>query len=319
MTIVLTGATGFLGQYVLEHLTKSHHVLCVVRNKPTWYKSIPNTTWKTMSLDQLADLDEPSIQGVVHLAGMVNHTRDQDDTIYRVNLDGTLNAIHLAKKYGCRIVIASTSGVLKNTRNCNGIDSPSEKNAINLNPSWPYYNSKALAEIQGNQLYKNIIWIRPSMIFGPGKYDKPRSLDTIFKYLNGKYPFRITGGVNYVDVRDLAPLFARALQSSIPTGAYNIGGTDETVDDFFARIRTHSGVQGPRIKLPWYMVWSICRMMQLSNKYVVKTIKLPDPVKIEMASSYWSIRCYRAKRHLRFSPRSPDETIGDSVKYLSSL
>ena len=62
------------------------------------------------------------------------------------------------------------------------------------------------------------------MILGPGIHSEPRSLGTIKKFLKQKYPFLIEGGINYVDVRDVAKAFIKCLDYNIPVGRYNLSG-----------------------------------------------------------------------------------------------
>jgi hypothetical protein len=41
-----------------------------------------------------------------------------------------------------------------------------------------------------------------------------------------------------------------------------------------------------------------------------------DPVKVEMANHFWNIDWAKAKRELKFRPRSPEQTVRDTVDWL---
>ena len=302
--ILITGSTGFLGQHIINLINKEKFkIYSPTRNIPD--RNIDNVEFiKIDNIFDIKNLKLPKLDVIIHLAAIVKHTRNQDDEIFKINVDGTLMIEEIAKKNNSRLIIASTSGVLENfDKIIDDSNAPNEQSEIICKEKWPYYDSKY--QIEKKITYKNTIFLRPSMIFGPIMYDEARSLSTIIKFLNKKYPFIIDGGINYVDVRDISKVFVKCMSDKVDPGCYNLTGTDESLYDFFSRLEKISGITKPKIKL---------------NKFITSFIgKIPthiDPVTVEMGSCFWSVNSDKAKKELNFNPRDPDITLQDSIKSL---
>ena len=315
--ILITGGTGFLGQHIIQKLDKKDcNILVPTRTVKNW--NISGITWILVdSLQELEHYQFSKLDYIIHLAAMVKHTRYQNDDIYKINVDLTKSIEKIAIKYKARLIIASTSGVMKNNYSITDEDIPSETDEICLKEKWPYYHSKALCELQVK--YLNTIFLRPSMILGPGIHSEPRSLGTIKKFLEKKYPFLIEGGINYVDVRDVANAFIKCLDADIPTGKYNLSGTNALISTFMNKLHVLSNIPCPKIYIHWSIAWVVCNTLTYLRQYFDFIPVILDPVKIEMGSSYWNVSNEKSKQILNFNVRDSHITLSDSIKYLSNL
>ncbi len=88
MKILVTGATGFIGQHLCQHLTsEGHEVAAVVRSE----KATTAAT-RTILVKDLLDLrgaDFQSIDTVIHLAGIAHDYQADKSEYYRINVEGT--------------------------------------------------------------------------------------------------------------------------------------------------------------------------------------------------------------------------------------
>lgn len=168
MKVLVTGATGFIGQQAVHALAASgHSIRLAVRTPHTGlpFESVvvgdlgPETDW-TLALR--------GMDGVVHLAARVHVMRDRADgdvEHQRVNTDGTLRLARAAADAGARrFVFISTikvSGEATTDRPFLADDEP--------HPVDAYSRSKLAAEI-GLRSMPDIdaVIIRPPLVHGPG-------------------------------------------------------------------------------------------------------------------------------------------------------
>ena len=152
MTVLVTGATGFLGLRVVQRLLETNHeVRVMVRNPGS--ESVFSTPPTDVCYGNVSDPDALTeacrgISEVIHLVAVIRGGPRQFDAI---NRQGTANVVAAAKAAGSvrRIVHVSALG------------------AANV-PRLRYLHSKWLGEqevVNGGLPY---VIIRPSLIFGPG-------------------------------------------------------------------------------------------------------------------------------------------------------
>ena len=255
-TIALTGATGFLGRYIVRTLTdRGARVIGVVRNPD----KVPELARDGLELRR-ADLAEPDrlAEGfagadvVVSNAALlpVRNWRRADHL--RTNVRGTENVIAAAAAAGVRRVlhVSSVSVYAGGSRRI-GEDHPLlDEDAGPLTP--PYSLSKALAERRAWQLAGEhaiaLTTVRPCLIYGA--FDS--NFMPIFAALAGA-PVTVMPAytsIPLVYAGDVADAVALALEKPAAAGrAYNLAGEDVTFWQFFAAWRDAGG-RAARVVLP---------------------------------------------------------------------
>lgn len=167
MKILVTGATGFIGSYLIEQLSASHEVYAIAR-QPLYTSNIH---WIAQDLTQHLDQSKlPSqVDVVVHLA-QSQHFREfpeQAKDIYDVNLHSTFSLLEYARKAGAiRFVFASSGGVY-------GYGNHPFAETDPITPIGFYQALKHTGEIIANsyQDLMNIIVLRYFFVYG--KRQKP--------------------------------------------------------------------------------------------------------------------------------------------------
>jgi nucleoside-diphosphate-sugar epimerase len=199
MKVLVTGAGGFLGQYIAEQLIEEgHEVINFSRNS---YKSLEDIGVKTRrgNLLDIKSIENAlvNIEGVFHVAGKVAMWGKWDD-FYQTNTVGTKNLVDCCKKAKIkRFVYTSTPSVVFGEEEIIAADETLEypKEYISL-----YAKSKMLAEkyvLENNCKDFFTCSIRPHLIFGPrDKNIIPRLLEA-----GSKGKLKIIGdGENLVDI-----------------------------------------------------------------------------------------------------------------------
>lgn len=328
---LITGATGFLGRHLLEHLAQAYPdatALPLVRDRRAWQEQ----DWvQTLSgacevvtgglNDELVNQAElGSLDGIFHLAALVRHSRVNSEDVYKTNIEGTLAMVRLAAAKGCRMVYVSTSGTVGvfNSRN-EWADEHSTYREHEVS-RWPYYDSKVKAERAARKLADELgvelVIIRPPVLLGPGDH-RFRSTGHIIRYLRRKLPFLIRGGMHFIDIRDGAAAMVKAMRHAAPQPVYHLSGVACSIDSFFKMVENASGVEPPKMHLPYGMALMIANSAaNLARLAGHAESPLPDPVVVEMAGKYWDVRSRYAAGDLGFANRTGQDTINDTVDWL---
>jgi dihydroflavonol-4-reductase len=216
-----------------------------------------------------------------------------------------------------RLVLASTSGTIAVSKDEVILDETAGS-ALELVAGWPYYASKfyqeRLAFDLGRARGLTVIAVNPSLLLGPGDR-RLSSTGDVLRFLRGQIPTVPGGGINFVDVRDVAAATAAALERGRDGERYLMGGPNWTTAEFFGRLGRVSKVRGPWLKLPPTVArWGAAAYEQV---YRWRGKEAPvDRVSVDMAEHYWWFDSGKAEAELGFAARDPQLTLHDTVKYL---
>ena len=323
---LVTGASGFLGRHFLEQLRAndpSQPIIALVRSLEEW-EGMEWTRHLTGVETLVGGVTAPErwaadprlggLGGVVHLAAQVNHSRAEAAATYFVNVDGTLAMVRLAGRYRCRMLFVSTSGTVGCFRRP-GIspdeDAPYRETEV---ARWPYYDSKVKAEQGARALSADmgveLVIARPPILLGPGDH-RHRSTNHVRRFLEGKLPFLIRGGMHFADVRDVSAALGRLMGRDTVRPVYHFPGTVCRLEEFYAMVAEAAGMPQLRRVLPYRLARAASRLL-----HAVGIRGLPEPVLIEMAGHYWDMSSKYAEPELGYRSRTAQETIRDTVTWL---
>ena len=103
-TVLITGASGFIGQALAKSMSVKHEVLCMSRKRPG-----ANLTWirgNFGSFEDLRRLDQKPVDVVIHLAAVTGGCAERDGML--VNVEGTRCLMRYLIDHGCtKFVMAS--------------------------------------------------------------------------------------------------------------------------------------------------------------------------------------------------------------------
>ncbi len=173
-----------------------------------------------------------------------------------------------------------------------------------------YVNSKHEAELEAFRAAARglaVVIVNPTFVLGP---DAPTgtSMRLVRRFLLGRIPAYVDGGLNVVDVRDVADGHLLADERGEAGERYILGGRNFTLDRLFADLSRISGVAPPPIKLPARVAISGAQAAEWAG------LPLPTiPAEVRSASLWWTYRNTKAKRELGFAPRPHEETLEEAV------
>ena len=327
MRVLVTGATGFLGQPVCERLVAAgHHVRGLARSA---HSPLPPGEGQGEGRIEIVrgDLQErdsirralEGIEAVYHLAGRVSFEPKDGRQMYALHVDCTRQLLHEAKEAGVkRIILASTSGAIAVSKE-ERIGTEADDYPITVVGRWPYYLSKIYEEKLALEYCRKhgipLVVLNPSLLMGPGD-ERLSSTWTVLKFLNQEIPALPSGGLSFVDVRDAADAFVQALERGEVYGRH-LMGVNMPFDEFFGRLERLTGVSAPKLKLPSKAnVWGA----QLLEKWakVRGTQPAIGAQSVDIGEHFFYLDPSKAERELGFHARDPQQTLFETVEYLVS-
>lgn len=258
MRVLLTGATGFVGSYVLRELiAQGHDVRCILRDPAA---SLDVESGKIERVQ--GDVTDPdsikrtahACDAVIHLVGIIEEKPSRGITFERVQVEGTLNMVSEAGRAGVeRFVHMSANGA-----------SESGKTG--------YQRSKWAAEqhVQ-NAKFKHWTIFRPTLIFGDPGPGRPEFATLLLRKLIRPFPVIPIFGdgrykLQFVAVEDVAGAIVQALDNPVASGRiYCAAGP--TVLEYVEAIDEITATAGlrPRTKMP-QPVWLARPLIQTAGR-----------------------------------------------------
>ena len=257
-TIVVTGATGFLGTALVTELVKRNQsVRVLIRDEKKAWEQFGNAV--TIFAGDITDAAQVqrAVDGVdiiYHLAGRLYHPNVPTELYRQTHVEGTRTLLNACSGQSQlqRIVHCSTTGVHGVTGK-----TPAAENAP-FSPTNPYEATKLEGELLALKAYKEqdlrVSVIRPGLVYGPGDLHLLGFFSSIKKGL-----FRVIDGghalLHPVYIDDMVSAFLLCAEQSQAIGrSYNIAGERPVTIRELATTIAHSlGKQLPKGSIPLWL------------------------------------------------------------------
>ncbi len=230
MRVLIIGASGFIGNILLEEFSKTHDVLGTFYSHPVDNLVHLDVTDKS-EVDNVVNSFKPDVILYPAANPNVEYCEIHPEETWRVNVDGTANIVVMAKNIGAKLVYFSSDYIFDGK---NGPYSEEDKpNPINV-----YGEQKLASEklIQENLEYYLII--RVTVVYGwerQGKNFVMWMIHTLKNNQTMRVPNDQVGTPTYVNNMCKA---VRELVEKGKVGIYHVVGKDLTDRYSFARIAT---------------------------------------------------------------------------------
>ena len=138
--ILITGATGFIGNYLIPELTKNHKIIGISKKKR---KSSKNFISSSADITKSNLKVKNQFTDIIHMAAYsdVNYCNLNPIKCYELNVKSTQRMLEIARKKDSKFLFISSSHAYGNL-----IKQPISENAL-CNPSTHYASSKRMSEI----------------------------------------------------------------------------------------------------------------------------------------------------------------------------
>ena len=276
--ILVTGATGFLGKKLLQHLVASGNgdpqlprpVRALVRDPARLTPDLrfDNVEWIQGDVLDVVSLEE-AMQGVTHVyhcAAVVSFDASDHKTMMQVNAIGTANTVNAALASGVKkmLHVSSTAALGRQT----------QSNMIDENAVWKkspnnsvYALSKYLAEREvwrGTQEGLPAVIVNPSVIIGPGDWN--RGTPRLFHASRRGMPAYPRGTNAFVSVHDVVICMVELMNGNFENERFVLTAENVSYRDFFTWVTQTLGVKTPTVSLPKWSTEITWRLSALLHK-----------------------------------------------------
>lgn len=271
--ILVTGGAGFIGSHLCELLVHNGHQVVAIDNLSTGrldniHHLLPMTGFQfvreSISNSQVLDRLTSEADIIIHLAAVVGVQLIVQDPVNTIatNIMGTEAVLTTANRYGCKVMLASTSEVYGK-----GFKVPfNEEDDCVMGPTshsrWSYATSKAIDEFLGLAYHQQfglpVVVMRFFNTVGPrqtGRYGMvvPRFV----RQALSSEPITIYGDGEqsrcFADVADIVDATVKLAAHPRAVGeVFNVGSTEEvTIRQLAERVIAATGSQSQIIYVPY--------------------------------------------------------------------
>jgi nucleoside-diphosphate-sugar epimerase len=322
MRVLVTGGTGFVGSHTVAALIeKGHDLRLLVRSPDRIAPALePLGVQKVDSI--VGDITDPEAveramdgcEAVLHAAAVYTLDSRAAKRIRETNVRSTDLVLGTAIRLGLDpIVYISTVGaLLPPDGEVLTPDSPVKA------PLGAYVRSKAEAERVARRYQEAgapIVTIYPAGVWGPHDPHFGESSQLTTEILKGRLPMVPSGGINVVDVRDLAQVHAAAIEAGRGPRRYIASGTYLEIKGIVLGLAEVTGRKLSARTVPASWMLPVGRLADLAQHVV------PFRLPVNFEGIYviaLAARCddSRTRQELGFAPRDLHETFADTVRWL---
>ncbi len=305
--VAVTGASGLIGQRLLERLTgdpEVERVIVLDIRRPG--VDSPKITYleKDVSVPFEGLLQEFSIDAAFHLAFILNPIHDRK-RMQAVNLGGTRNFLAACEKAGVKDVLVVSSGTAYGAH----ADNPpllNEDSPLRANEDFSYVADKGEMERIAQAWGKahpdvRLSIVRPCVVLGP------RVSNFISRSLIRKSFYKVRGAnppMQFVHEEDVAEVFYQIVRQG-KSGAFNVAG-----DGTMTVLDVAKKVDGKVLDLPF---WVLAIMGRLGWWLHITILTEADAGVLAFVRYPWVLDNSRVKKELGFTYQYTTEQALDAA------
>lgn len=317
--ILVTGATGLLGSYILYDLLKSEEPVRALLHRP---ESL-NYTRKIFAslgadenlldridwvegdvLDYFSLLDAmKGVQKAYHCAAIVSFDPGDHELMMKVNVEGTANVVNAALEAGVdKLCHVSSIASLGRTENSNIIDEKSQFRTSAYNSKYSLSKFAGEREVwRGTAEGLKAVIVNPSVILGYGNANagSTKLFTTIYRnsWFFGK-------GINgFVDVQDVVRAMTGLMESTVKNERFVVSGGDFSYREIFTLIARGFAKSDPKMAVPDIALDIIWRLEWLRSKITgAKPLITRETARTSKGSFYYATKKLHCTLNFEYTP-----------------
>jgi dihydroflavonol-4-reductase len=327
--ILVTGGTGLVGSHLIRELVHKGEKVRAIRRKESdlsvFKKYLGDDTikdkveWVEADVTDIYSISDAmeGIHQVYHTAATVSFLPSDKGRMMKVNAEGTANVVNTALDNGIhKLCHVSSVAAIGRTGKDEVITENSKWTNSSHNSNYALSKYAAEREVwRGIAEGLNAVIVNPSIILGPADWSKgsPRIFSGVFKGLK----FYSEGINAFVDVRDVAAVMIRLMESGISNERFIIMSENLSYKELFEKIALGLGKPAPALKagrLLAGLAWRLDRLRQ----GITGTEPLVTKETARTASQKNLYSADKVKAALNYSFLSIDQSVKDTCNVFLS-
>jgi farnesol dehydrogenase len=259
-TVLVTGATGFIGTKLVNELVRQGHSVHALTRAASNRDGLDHERIKLVQGD-LANRDSlaqamAGCSHVFHLAAYAKNWARNPNVFFEQNVVGMRNVFDAARNVGVeRVVLTSTIVAFGPT--APGIVGDETMPRLTDKYYTEYEETKSIAEHEALEAAAKgfpVVIVNPTRVYGPGKWTEGNSVSLMIdQYDWGLLFVLLNRGINvgnYAFVDDLVKGHILAMEKGRIGERYILGGENASLKRFFALVDEVSGKKHRQVNLP---------------------------------------------------------------------
>jgi len=321
MKAFVTGGSGHVGgNLVRELLSRGYEVDCLVRSDT---RALDNLDVNLVKGDMLNPKDITPLMTdsdvVFHSAAFVAVEKIQEDLMHKINVEGSRSIATAAVESGVKKMVHFSSVHAFEQQ-------PTSEPLVEARPlvtdpkALPYDRTKAEAQkvvlgYRDQGLEVNVI--HPTGIIGPYDFKPSRMGKVLRDITNGNMPFAINNGFNWVDVRDVSKSAVNCVDKGVDGQNYILPGHWASIPHLSTMIKKITGNRTHLVSVPFWMAYLALPFASISSRISGKRPSFSRGSLQALAIQCRKIPGTLANEHLEHQPRPLEDTIDDTVSWLT--
>ncbi len=257
MTVAITGANGHVGANLVRALIGNGsppRCLVHVNSRAIDGLDVVRVSGDVRDVESLCRAFQ-GVDVVYHLAAGISLSMADWTRLQEINVNGTRNVVEACLRAGVRrLVYFSSIHALEQEPYAIPVD---ESRPLVTSPRYPPYDrSKAAAEKevrQGIERGLNAVILYPTAIVGPHDYQPSHFGEALLGIAQRKLPALVTGGFDWVDVRDVVAGAMLAAEKAPAGAGYLLSGHWVSMCDIAAIVEEITGVSTRKPVCPLWL------------------------------------------------------------------
>jgi dihydroflavonol-4-reductase len=321
---IVTGALGHVGRTVVRQLgekgcrTRGFALLSErdMADKPPIDMFYGDVREKSSMTPLFAGLSAYNVV-VIHTAGIVSIASRYNKKVYDVNVNGTKNVVELCVENRIKklVYVSSVHAIpeLENGRTRSEIDDFDPEKVHGLYAKTKAAATRIVLDAAKEGLDASVI--HPSGILGPYDPGHNHLTQLILDYVDGRLGACVTGGYDFVDVRDVAECIIKCAEKGRRGECYICSNKYLTVIELMQYLHEITGLRRIRVVLPMFFAKMTAPFAELYYK-ILRQKPLFTSYSLYTLSSNAKFSRAKADRELTSKRHAIKETLADTINWL---
>jgi len=325
--VLLTGGTGYVGAFTVKALLDAgHSPRLLVRDPAKLAALLPALGIDADAVDVVVgdmtdraavDALVSGCDAVIHAAASVAVLNRADaERAFEINVTGTRNVLDAALAAGCDPVVHVSSVAVFGHE---GEPVITADDPLSTGGDNPYGRSKAVADQDARDRQAAgapVVIVYPGGVTGPAVGDSYGEVaDGFVSMLRSGCLVTNAGGIDVIDVRDLAEVLAAIVKPGLGPRRYTVGGRLVTLPEVGALIRRLTGRRFPVLPVPG----AVFRGLGRTSDAIRRVVPFDTVFTEEAMQALTLVRATddsAVARELNITYRDPAETVAASLRAL---